>query len=303
MSVGSTARSCLALFGCILLAACDGDGGAAACTTPAELLRCDGRILNIAPRGGQGARPEHTLLAYDHAFEVGADGLELDVQATSDGVLVMIFDETIDRTTNGTGLLREMTFDELRGYDAGWSFTPDGGQTFPYRGMGVVVPRLEEVLEQYPDAPLFIEARQGDPPIIDPLIAVIRDANATDRVVITSFDEARLVEIREKAPEIATTMATAEAAEFLSVSYQAEPDPNYEPPAEFLLVPLNLGPAEFVHDNFVPTARLFDLRVHVFTINERDQMTSLIEETGVDGILTDDPELLAEVMQELEVSP
>ena len=238
-------------------------------------------------------------MAYDHAFEVGADGLELDVQATRDGVLVMMFDETIDRTTDGTGLLREMTFDELRAHDAGWSFTPDEGLTFPFRGMGVVVPTLEEVLDRYPDAPLFIEARQGEPPIVDPLIALIRAAGATDRVVLTSFDQERLVEIRAKAPEIATTMGPPEVTEFFGISNQETPDSGYVPPSEFLLVPPTFGALELLHDNFVPAAHLFDLRVHVFTINDREEMISLIEETGVDGILTDDPELLGEVLQDL----
>ncbi|MEM7436842.1 MAG: glycerophosphodiester phosphodiesterase [Myxococcota bacterium] len=278
-------------------------GGAAACETAAELLRCEGRTLNIAPRGGQRARPEHTLLAYDHAFEVGADGLELDVQSTRDGVLVMMFDDTVNRTTDGTGFVREMTFEELRNHDAAWSFTPDGGQTFPYRGTGVVVPTLEEVLARYPDAPLFIEARQGTPPIIEPLIAAVRSADATDRVVLTSFNQGRLAEVRQLAPEIATTMASAEVVEFFAVSNQGDPDPGYEPPAEFLLVPPILGAFELLHEGFVPTARLYDLRVHVFTINDRDEMVSLIEETGVDGILSDDPELLERVLEETGAAP
>ncbi len=97
-----------------------------------------------------------------------------------------------------------------------------------------------------------------------------------------------------KAPEISTTMGTSETVEFLAVSNRAEPDTAYVPPAEFLLVPASL-----VHDNFVATARSLDLRTYVFTVNDPVEMASFIEE-GVDGILTDDPKLMTDVIQELE---
>jgi glycerophosphoryl diester phosphodiesterase len=107
-----------------------GQGGAGGtepkCQTPQEMLRCD-KVLNIAHRGGRRIRPEHTLLAYDQALVDGADVLELDVNETSDGVLVVMHDRTVDRTTDCSGAIKEMTFDEIRQCDAGYNFSPDGG--------------------------------------------------------------------------------------------------------------------------------------------------------------------------------
>jgi glycerophosphoryl diester phosphodiesterase len=109
------------------------------------------QLLNIAHRGGGRLRPEATLPAFENALSVGADVLEFDLHASSDGVVVVIHDETVDRTTDGTGAVQAMTFAELRMLDAGYEFTPDGGQTFPYRGMGIQIPTLVEVLAGFPD--------------------------------------------------------------------------------------------------------------------------------------------------------
>ncbi len=113
------------------LAARAASGGAEPkCQTPQEMLRCD-KVLNIAHRGGRRIRPEHTLLAYDQALADGADVLELDVNETIDGVLVVMHDRTVDRTTDCSGAIKDMTFDEIRECDAGYNFSPDGGRNLP----------------------------------------------------------------------------------------------------------------------------------------------------------------------------
>src|SRR5918994_4145382 len=106
--------------------------------------------VNLAHRGASALAPENTLEAFRMAVEAGAGGLELDVHLTRDGHVVVIHDETVDRTTGGTGAVAEMTLDELRGLDAGHDFSPDGGSTLPYRDRNVLVPTLAEVLREFP---------------------------------------------------------------------------------------------------------------------------------------------------------
>src|SRR5918911_3284289 len=121
--------------------------------------------VNLAHRGASALAPENTIEAFRLALEAGAGGLELDVHMTRDGHIVVIHDATVDRTTNGSGAVSEMTFDELRRFDAGHNFSPDGGPTRPYRGRGVRVPTLGEVLEEFPGVAVNIDLKDGPPGI------------------------------------------------------------------------------------------------------------------------------------------
>jgi glycerophosphoryl diester phosphodiesterase len=284
-----------------------GQGGAGGtepkCQTPQEMLRCD-KVLNIAHRGGRRIRPEHTLLAYDQALVDGADVLELDVNETSDGVLVVMHDRTVDRTTDCSGAIKEMTFDEIRQCDAGYNFSPDGGETYPYRGMGLVVPSMEEVFDRYPDIPFVIEIKQEAPSIVDHFVEVIREYEVTDKTIGSAFSDGVLAELRAAAPELATSMGVNETLVFWGNSFNPI-DPEYDPPAEFLQVPTeyDIGDrvVEVLHPGFVQRAHELDMFVHIWTINDEEEMRYLIETHDVDGIMTDDPPLLTQVIEELGV--
>ncbi len=281
-----------------------GSGGTAAkCTTPQEMIRCD-KVLNIAHRGGRRIRPEHTLLAYDKALEDGADILELDVHETSDGMLVVMHDDTVDRTTDCTGLIKEMTFAALRECDAGYEFSNDGGQTFPYRGTGLVVPTMQEVFDRYPDTAFVIEIKQEDPSIVDRFVEVVREYGVEDKMTGSAFSSALLRELRAAAPEIPTNMGVNETLVFWGNSF-GPLDPDYVPEAEYLQVPpeFDVGDriVDVLHPGFVPRARELDMFVHVWTINDEEEMRFLIETYGVDGIITDDPPLLTQVISDLGV--
>jgi glycerophosphoryl diester phosphodiesterase len=128
--------------------------------SPSESVFLADRFLNIAHRGGARLAPEHTLVAFENALRVGADVIEFDLHATVDGVIVILHDATVDRTTDGTGVVRNMTFAELRALDAGYRFTRDGGATFPWRGKGLTIPTLEEALERFADVPITVEFKQ-----------------------------------------------------------------------------------------------------------------------------------------------
>lgn len=278
-----------------------GSGGASSkCITPGEILRCDGVVLNIAHRGGRRVWPEHTLLAYREALASGTDVLELDIHETSDDVIVIMHDSTIDRTTDGTGAIKDMTFAELRTYDAAYDFTTDDGATYPYRGMGLVVPTLEEVFEEFPDAPYVIEIKQGDPSIVDDFVAMSREYEKVEQMNGAAFDDDILIELREAAPEMGTSFGEREVLVFYAQSSDGSVDPDYVPPAEFLQVPPNIPGTDepLIHEHFVPSAHALGLKVHAWTINDEDEMRRLIEEVGVDGIMTDYPPLLTSVIED-----
>ena len=282
-----------------------GQGGAGGsepkCKTPQEMLRCD-KVLNIAHGGGLLIRPDHTLLAYDQALKDGADMLELDIHETRDNVIVVMHDETVDDTTNCTGFIKEKTFAELLECDAGYKWTQDGGETYPYRDMGLVVPSLEEVLERYPDTPVNIEIKQSEPSLVDNLVALVRQYEFEDKMVGASFSDDILAELRAAAPEIATSLGVGESTDYWYKSL-VPIDPEYDPAGEFLQLPVEYNiegtVVEVLHPGFVPRVEELDMYLHIWTVNDEDEMRWLIEVQGVHGIMTDNPPLLTKVINEL----
>ena len=282
-----------------------GEGGAGGtgpkCQTPQEMLRCD-KVLNIAHGGGLLIRPAHTIVAYDQALEDGTDMLELDIHETMDEVIVVMHDATLDRTTDCTGEIKAMTFAEIRECDAGYHFDPDGDESYPYRDMNLRVPSLEEVLERYPDTAVNIEIKQKDPSLVDNLVDLVREYEFEDKMIGASFSDDVLMELRTAAPEIATSLGEGESLDFW-IKSNAEIDPEYVPPGEFLQFPVqyNLGGTivNVLHDGLVPRVNELGMYIHMWTINDEEEMRWLIEVQGVHGIMTDNPPLLTKVINEL----
>ncbi len=255
------------------------------------------RPLNLAHRGGAALGPENTLIAFRNALAMGADGLDLDVRASRDGQLVVIYDETVDRTTDGSGKVSEMTWEELQRLDAGYNYTPDNGVSFPYRGKGVKIPALREVLEAFPETRLLIEIRQADPPIEEALAALIREMNAQDRVLVVANEEEVVRRFRHAAPEVATGATPAEWRRFYLLQ-RIRLGAIYRPVAGALWVPQQAGGSTIVTQGFIRAAHAQGMRVYVWTVNTPDRMRQLLQ-WGVDGIITDRPDLLRQVMAEV----
>lgn len=249
-----------------------------------------GGFKNVAHRGGGLLGPENTMTACDIAQTVGAEMLELDVWSTSDGVLVLMHDDTVDRTTDGMGAIKAMTYDEVQALDAGHWFTTDGGKTYPHRGTGVRVPALRDVLESYPDMLFSLEIKQQSPPIIDPLIAVLDETGMRDRVVVGAFDDAVLYDFRQAAPDIPTSLGYIEGMNLYLLPENQEA--SYEAPAPYFAAPLEYQGLTLEEPDVAKTERV-GLTMHVWTINSAKDMDMLLD-WGVSGIITDDPALLQE---------
>lgn len=159
----------------------------------------------VAHRGASARAPENTMEAFRLAVEAGADAIELDVHLTSDGKLAVIHDETLERTTDRTGQVPDMTMDQVREADAGATFARPDDPGPPFAGHGMRVPTLPEVLEWLPDdlrLLVEIKARAAS----DAVVEAVRShaVQASGRLLVTSFDEAAIERVRQLDPQIKT---------------------------------------------------------------------------------------------------
>jgi glycerophosphoryl diester phosphodiesterase len=236
-------------------------------------------------RGAAAVAPENTLVSFRRARADGADVFELDVHATADGEIVVLHDPTLERTTDGGGAVSSLRFAELAALDAGFHFTPDGGRTHPFRGAGVHVPRLAELVREFPDAPLNIEIKQETPSIVDTVVALLRVARTT--VVLAAEHDTIMTAIRRAAPDIPTSLAAGEVAAFIGALEQGVA-PALPEGAVALQIPPRFGAIELVTRETVAAAHALWAEVHVWTINDAAEMRRLLA-LGCDGIMSDVP--------------
>ncbi len=246
----------------------------------------------VAHRGGAKLAPENTMEAFRRAVDWwGADMLELDVRLTRDGHVVVIHDETVDRTTDGTGEVGSLTLDELRGLDAGYRFVSPEGET-SFRGRGVRVPLLSEVLEAFPGMRINAEAKE--PQVAAPLAEVIRSHEAEYRTLFAAeFERYRAAVDRYPGP----WGASRHHVFWFWLGHRLPGGGLYTPGADILQVPEVWNGLRIVTPRFIREAHDRNLPVHVWTVDDPDDMRRLLG-WGVDGIQSDRPDLLAAVLTE-----
>ena len=251
--------------------------------------------VNLAHRGASALAPENTIEAFRLAIEEGAGGLELDVHMTRDRQIVVIHDATVDRTTNGSGAVSEMTLDEVRGFDAGHNFSPDGGPTRPYRGRGVRVPTFGEVLEEFPGVPVNIEIKAGTPGIEEMVLGELREADALGRALVVSTPHAIVKRFRKVSGGHVSTGASRWEIGVFYFASRILLGRLIRPAYDALQVPLRHRGIPVVTPRFIRAAHARGVRVDAWTINQADEMRRLLD-LGVDVIMTDRPGTLAEVL-------
>lgn len=249
----------------------------------------------FAHRGASGEAPENTLVAFQQAIELGIMYAELDVHASRDGVVVVSHDATLERTTNGRGHIREFSYAELQRFDAGYQFSSDGGETFPFRGTEVKIPMLVEVLQNFPTLHLTIEIKQTDPPIEELVVAAVRSCGRGEQVILASEHDAVLARVRALAPEIATSSSFGEVLEFIQ-RVEANQLSDYRLPGQALQIPPEFQGIPLVTSQTVAAARALGCEMHVWTIDEHEEMENLFD-LGVDGIMSNFPARLLEVVR------
>ncbi len=284
------------------------------------------RVAALAPAGGEDENPQETLFAFSRNIESGVPILDMDLQITSDGVPVLMHDNTVNRTTNGTGRVDSMTFAQVHALDAAYWFAPDcaachglpvddyvfrgvrTGDVAPPAGSSAedfAVPSLEQVFERFPDAWFNIEIKENAGDVValaDATAALIEAHGLTDRVAIASFGGAGIERFRTVAPEVATSATLDEVTEFFLTNTPPEN-------AQILDVPptYDLGGTviEVVTPEFVQRAHAAGLAVWVWMDSHSQQnagfYASLLD-AGVDGLNVSRPQVLMDLLNERGVA-
>ncbi|XJS10154.1 glycerophosphodiester phosphodiesterase [Aerococcaceae bacterium WGS1372] len=257
--------------------------------------------LNIAHRGGCALAPEETLEAFAKADQVGADMFEYDVHITKDGHLVASHDPTVDRITNGTGYINQLTLKEIKQFDAGVKFQDLDGN-FPYKNQGVQLATVEEIFLLFPHKRAVIELKDtNDPSMYEAMVQemwrLIQHYKMEDKVVIGSFDHT----INQRFKEVSQGRVAIGAGESEASSYikkmlfklngLATTD------AHSFQLPIEQRGYDLTQKNIIQGSRRKNIDVYYWTINDVDTMRDLIAKE-VDGIMTDNPALLQSILDE-----
>lgn len=249
----------------------------------------------VIAHAGSELYPTDTMYAFERYAAMGVDILEMDTNMTADGEIVVIHDSTIDRTTDGTGRVSEMTLAEIQQYDAAYNWTQDDGATYPLRGQGIMVPSLREVFEAFPGYPMIVEIKQESPSMAGALCDLIKEYGMEKDVMVPSFSDTAMQEFRTACPSVATHASTGEVTRFVILNFVGLSgllSPEYQafgvPEAEYGIPIVNRW--------FVWNAHRHNLDVQIWTINDPEEMQRFID-MGVDGIMTDRTDLMLELLQ------
>lgn len=245
--------------------------------------------ISIGHRGCAGEVPENTLPSFERALEQGAAILESDVHLTRDGIPVLIHDPTVDRVTEQTGSVADLTWSQLQRLDAGYRFSRDGGQSRPFRDEGLRIPSLVEAFEAFPGARFNLELKADHPLLVPAAIDAVTAMGREEWTLLTSGDDAIMAALRKRLAElprpIAQGASTGDVLDFVRTAIEGG-TPVSEPMA--LQIPADFGGRPLVTRKLVDHAHAHDVHVHVWTINDPAEMDALLD-LGVDGIITDFP--------------
>lgn len=248
--------------------------------------------LVIGHRGGAGAAPENTVAAIQHGIAAGADAIEFDIHATRDDQIVVIHDDTLERTTDGTGTVEELTLDELRQFDAGYRFTPDLGRSFPFRGTGVGIPTLEEAVEACDGRPIVCEIKT--PRAGQALAAWLPGKPLRERMIVGGFD---IDDVRPAASVAGWRCASRrDLTPFVLLGKLGIPA-RMSADVAAAMVPVRKGLLRVVTRGFVRRCHEAEVGVHVWTVNRPDEMRQLLD-LGVDGLISDFPAIARRIVEE-----
>ena len=245
----------------------------------------------IAHRGSRLLWPENTLEAFEAAVRLGYFHLETDLHMTRDGVLVCHHDETVDRTTNGTGPVEAYTWSELQQLDAGYRHKAKEG--FRFRAGGFRIPSLEEAVKTFPEVRFIVDLKADG--LEEALAALIEQHALHDRFIVGSFQDHRLERFRQVSGGSVPTSTGRDVSRLWVLASRVGRGVPTE--AEALQLPTQMRGIRVVDEKLVASAHRAGLQVHVWTVNRTEDMVKYLD-IGVDGIITDRPDLLKNVLIE-----
>jgi glycerophosphoryl diester phosphodiesterase len=243
-----------------------------------------------AHRGASAERPENTLPAFELAVELGVDALEMDVQVTRDGALIVAHDDTCARTTGANLRWDQLDLDTARGLDVGWAVVAADGSR-PFAGTGIGVPTFAEVLDAFPAIPINVDLK-GER-AIDAMLALLDHHGAAGRVTLASFQTRTAVALRRRGYSGPTALSQGEVAALAALPAIAWRQLPYTGTAAQL--PTRHGPLRFDRAAFIAKCHHLGLRIDFWTIDDPAEAARLLA-LGADGIMTNDPRALRPVI-------
>jgi glycerophosphoryl diester phosphodiesterase len=271
------------------------------------------RPLIMAHRGDSANVPENTLQAFEDAYKLGVDCIETDVRLTKDNHFIFFHDSKIDRTTNQKGKVSDYTLAELKKMDAGYQFPGDEQDPFPYRAKGLQVQTIDEIVPKFPNVRFNMDIKDRNPIAPQLLTEKLKELGVEDRVMVGSFHQSQIIKFRELS-DVPTSAGIKEFFKFWrkSKKYIRSYPSIYSNPSTgvklsqedvfgtklpyfALQIPEKIIFLKFVTPEFIKFAHLIEISVQVWTINERKDMQRLLD-WGVDGIFTDKPKILMDIL-------
>jgi glycerophosphoryl diester phosphodiesterase len=283
---------------------------------PLPVLHHEQHPLIMAHRGDSANVPENTFLAFQDAYDLGVDCIETDVHMTKDGEFVFFHDATLNRTTNGKGKIADFTLEQLKRLDAGFKFQENPAidthakEIYPYRGKGLKILSLDEVLPRFPKVRFNMDIKSRHPDAPRLLAEKLDKLQVTNRVIVGSFWQKQIEAFRHRSSVITSAGPKGvwkfwrKASKWLKNHNNEVPDElnqleifGTKLPFYVLQIPENVSFLRIITPEFIRFAHAVGIAVQVWTINTRQDMNRLLD-WGVDGIFTDHPRLLKTIIKE-----
>lgn len=250
----------------------------------------------LGHRGSAGSAPENTLLSFQRALDDGAHVLESDIQVTSDGVPILLHDSSVDRTTNGSGETAALSLKEIRALDASARFAPLVDTPLAPPAGPIRIPTLREAFEQFPDTHFNLEVKADSPTLLSEVTSLVAEMEREDRTLLTAGEDRIQESLRQELKRRGLQPALgASLADVLETIRSAQRGDAPLTDSMVLQIPRYFGNEPLVTPELVAHSHLHDIQIHVWTINDSEEITELLD-LGVDGIVTDLPGRMAQLL-------
>lgn len=250
--------------------------------------------LVIAHRGNPAKFPENSLEGFQDAANMGVDVLETDMCLTKDNRIVLAHDEEIDRVTEGSGEIKDYTLEDLLDFNIGYNYSRNA--EYPFRIDPKRMITLEEFFERFPGHAFNLDLKPFSRRIVEEFVKIVKQYSVEDRIIVGSFHTANVNYLRQLLPDIVTNASMAEVKRLVFSSKVGlhglfVRNPTYQ----CIQIPIERRGITLLTPTILDHMHKKGVGVHIWTVNERTEMERLIE-MGVDGIFTDDPKLLLDVL-------
>jgi glycerophosphoryl diester phosphodiesterase len=249
----------------------------------------------IGHRGVPVEFPANTMPSFKRAEELDVDVINTEVYLSSDGIPVVIQDENLEDISDGRGRVPEFTLEELQQLDAGYHFTSDDGETYPFRGRGLAFLSLEQLLTEFPYQHFIVDIMDNNPRLVDRFLVSISRCNAEDRVCAASRYVSTMKRVRKKNPTMATSFSLWGVLGFYFLFRSGILSMKQHFKGDVLQIPEYIGPSHLANGGLVRAAHDRKIKVFVWTTSDRQYIRRLLD-LEVDGIITDNPALLKSLL-------